>query len=315
MTQTSAPSSRGVTIDKTHAKKVVGEIFSDYLANKKLFTYVRRSDAPQTKHCPEDIQKGSLKHAQWLFFAAMTDRREVSERVYAAHKQLWGKYESLLYTRPLLPLITTATDIVSFLIEEGIGMPDTSSKSWVACSSTLFGELRGNPTKLYEAGSIDAIVAQKDGAWHLPGFGPKLLSLLALFYHEVDLIQLPKDAFPVDVHVQRFALSTGIVTTKEKISSTALEKILRPLLSTICHEEDWPILEVAHALWFLGNRLCTGCSRNSESAFFCPAYAACKGPVNTWGYFKKGAWDQGDRYPRGGDRPFGISENTPLFDS
>jgi len=127
------------------------------------------------------------------------------------------------------------------------------------------------------------------------------------------MIKIPPDAFPVDVHVQRFALSTGILQLRQKERNYTLESILRPLLSKICHERGWQAVEVAHAIWFLGNKLCTACSINSQAEVYCPVYQSCGGAFMTKDYSAKGLWNPKSRYPKGGNQVFGCVEQEGGF--
>lgn len=125
---------------------------------------------------------------------------------------------------------------------------------------------------------------------------------------------MPQDAFPVDVHVQRFAISTGIVTADASVTNEEVERRLRPLLCEICVEEKWEPLELSHFLWFLGNRCCTGCYKNPAAEILCPAYAWCGGAISTLAYFRRGIWEMtAPRYRKGGMRTFSFPSATPLF--
>ena len=163
-------------------------------------------------------------------------------------------------------------------------------------------------------GSVEDILLFKKGGGDLPGFGPKILSLLSLFYEELGLLTMPPDAFPVDVHVQRFVISTKIVTANAPATNEQVERVLRPLLCEVCVEEGWKPLELSHALWFLGNRCCNGCYNNAATEFLCPAYAKCGGSISTLPYSRRGIWEITEpRHRKGGTRMFSLPSNTPLF--
>mgnify|MGYP003468298228 CR=1 FL=1 len=128
-------------------------------------------------------------------------------------------------------------------------------------------------------------------------------------------MEMPGDAFPVDVHVQRFAISTGIIRCAGKVVNEHAEQVLRKLLCELCFEEGWSSLELSHAIWFLGNRLCSGCYRDSSPEAFCPVYGQCGGSISTLTYFRKGTWDfDALRHRKGGDRKFSVDlSNASLF--
>ncbi|MHB8660801.1 MAG: hypothetical protein ACYC75_02600 [Minisyncoccota bacterium] len=296
------------------AKNVLGTLYTAYVHNQKLFRHVNREmHAPQRRHFPCGVPKGSLGHRQWLFFAAMTDRREESERVYASHARLATRAPEL-YTRSVVKM--ASHEIAAILKSEKVGSPEQSARYWPRSAETLFGEFLGDPLNLYQKGRIDDLLEFKRNGHgdKLPGFGPKILSLLALFYAELGLIGMPEDAFPVDVHVQRFAISTGIIRSSGRIASEKVEKVLRPLLCKIIFEEGWSALELSHAIWFQGGRLCNGCYRNSVSELLCPSYNQCDGSISTTSYFRKGVWDfDAARHRKGGDRNFTLPDFSPLF--
>lgn len=303
----------GVMVDPARAHEILDALMADYVGRKRLFTYTHRVDAPQTIYRPQAMVVGSLEHARWLFFAAMTDRREISAMVYKGHQKFWTNHADLLYNNSIAGKFDES-GLEAILRKGGFGMPNTSARDWLKCSDTLFTKLEGDPRLIYADRSIDDIVRLKKKELPLSGFGPKILSLLAVFYAELDLIEMPRDAFPVDVHVQRFALSTGILKITKKTPNSHLERVLRPLLTSICNERNWPVVEVSHAIWFLGNKLCTGCARSSLAEVFCPARTFCGGPFETKGYFTQGMWDHAAQSPVGNQRTFGFpSADMNLF--
>lgn len=316
---TRSPSKEGPRLHPARARRVLRAIYAAYANQTGLFAFVGRKDAPQTRFLPADIERNSPEHLAWLFFAALTDRRDESENVYAGHRKLWNEARHL-YT-PLVQMVPYA-ELKEVLEGARISMPNTSARSWLACARTLYAELKGDPRLLYRSGNIDTIVARKrsdknrDGALDLPGYGPKLLSLLAVFFVEIGALQeVPRNTFPIDLHVQRLALSTGIVTGRGSAENAALESRLRPLFYRIAREEGMPILELSHALWLLGNRVCNRCSYRRDAAHVCPSYELCGGAPPTRSYFKKGRWDlEAPRYRRGGENGFSLPSSAPLWD-
>lgn len=310
MTSTTSPfeGKGGVIVDPARGRKVLVPIVTAYLKRQKLYRYIHWEDAPQNVYLPENIKRGSVEHARWLFFAAMSDRREQSKMVYQGHRGLWEKHADLLYNNPLSEEMTDE-QVGKLIKPHGFGMWSVTAKHWVANSHLLFNRFLGDPRFIYEGRTINDIVREKK-YWKLSGFGPKILSLLAMFYAESEMIELPEDAFPIDVHVQRIALSTGIIQIKKTTTNVYLEAELRPLLREICREKKWSMVDVAHALWFLGNQMCTECSTCSLATAFCPAYGLCGGPFESKRYFTEGKWDPDAKRPTGDKR----SQVVPSFE-
>lgn len=301
-----------ITVDKARAVLVLRPLYEAFVNQRQLFAHISREvHAPQRRFFPEGVQEGGLDHRRWLFFAAMTDRREVSWRVYESHARLWVK-EQKLYSEHVLGM--SSIGIAKLLAGENIGSPAQSARYWPRSAETLFGSFGGDPLSMYQQfGSVQEILAFKKRGGSLPGFGPKILSLLAMFYAELGLMVMPLDAFPVDVHVQRFAISTGVIMAEVPLVNEQVESALRPLLCEICIEEGWNPLLLSHAIWFLGNQCCSGCYRNRAVEFLCPSYEMCGGSISTLTYFRRGTWDMtAPRHNKGGQRNFVLS-SAPLF--
>lgn len=305
-----------IIVDEERARVVIGNLYESYVHNRGLFRYVgRETDAVQRRFIPKGMKPGSEAHCCWLFFATMTDRREESERVYESHTRLAISCPKL-YTDAVIRM--NPQSIAERLSAEKVGSPGQSARYWPRCAATLFDYFSGDPLALYqmEGGLINDVLRFKPSREgdRLPGFGPKILSLLALYYEELGLMRMPEDAFPVDVHVQRFVISTGIVRTTGTALNEEIEKVVRPLLCRICREEGISALELSHAIWFLGNRCCRGCYRNRAAEQLCPSYSHCGGSISTLTYTRKGSWDfDAPRHRKGGERTMMLPSDMPLF--
>ncbi len=134
----------------------------------------------------------------------------------------------------------------------------------------------------------------------LPGYGPKILSLLAIHFYDfgVHATMFP-GAFPVDRHIQRQLLGCGVVELsaeeEEVDAARAIAESIRPKLITLCEQQNVSVFNLAHAMWFLGNKLCYQCrslmeqGRESKLAF-CPMLTMCTGARETRTYQERGKW-------------------------
>ena len=303
-----------IQIDVQRATRLLLAVYSAYIERTHLFRFVTAlTHAVQHIHIPDGCEKGSLQHVQWLFFATLTDRRQVSDNVYAAHLELRERHPHLYLpgSEDLDPF-----ELADILIRYQIGMPRQSAQYWVRCARTLWGDWDGNPARLYGGQSIKDALKWKRGFKKnpLPGFGPKILSLFGLYLAELGKVAL-FDAFPVDVHVQRWFLNTDCILGIEgKVFNEEMERTLRPFITDFCNEYKLSWVDLSHALWFLGNRVCTGCAKNRAARMLCPSYDACGGSWNSSTYFKKGCWDASlRRFRKGGDTAF-LCPSGPLFE-
>ncbi len=300
---------RDLSVDVSRAEEVLGQLFEAGSRAWGLYgSITRETHAPQIVHVPPGIEPGSLEHRVYLALVVMTDRRSQSMGLYERHVELYRRC-SWLYGREGM---SVSSDVIfPILVQHQIGMPKPVSESWPRLIETIYLDLNGDPLNLYMSKpgmvrGIDDILAlkkkdakkresRKTGELDLPGFGPKILSLLALFYSELGLMDIPEDACPVDVHVQRLFLLTGAVSAHKEgdvyVRNDMLERIVRKTICQIAKKNDWSIIDLSHYMWFLGNQLCGTCHQRKDIFSACPlAGGYCLGNFNTRDYFKKGLW-------------------------
>lgn len=317
------------TIHKKIAERLILTLYEKYQERKMFYERHNSSHAPQNVFIPkratsdEPVKRGSEEHVRWLFFATLTDRRQISNEVYKAHCEI-SKFHPELYTEEVLAYILEQEQLEKMLVKYRVGVPRQSAKYWMRCAITLFQNFQGNPLLLYSScgNTVEGIqqyrkdFEKKHGVNPLPGYGPKISSLYALFLAEMELLSFPKDAFPVDIHVQRIFLQTGALTISKRMINESLEKIIRPFICEVCKKHDLDKIDLAHAFWFLGSTLCTNCYRRGDIVHLCPVYDMCTGPVNTKEYFARGFWNQLHEpiaQMRKGDAKIFRLEEGPLF--
>ena len=296
-----------ITFDRERAREVMRVVYEAHEAQTHLYRLFHRSngEAPQRKYRPEGVVPGSRDDLTRLYFAAMTDRRQFSSEVYKVHAKLWESHR-WLYREALLERLRSWEELEPILRKEKVGTPKESAKTWLPCADTLHHTFGGDPLKLFDGGSIDKAIKWKYEEENkrkrdpLPGFGPKILSLLAVFYEELGVLKHVDGAFPVDVHIQRIFISTSVVSYPGILKSAELAEFLRPRLCEICYAEGWKPLDLSQAFWFLGNRACTRCSLLRDIHVRCPAYDLCDEAIESRSYFRAGKWDfPAPRRPKG----------------
>jgi endonuclease III len=304
-----------IEVDEERAVRLIHPLYKAYRSGP----IVKGRDAVQWKHIPQGMRGGSLLWQQWAFFATLTDRRELSDAVYESHVRMWAEHPELY-----MPIVMgiPPKEIEEILRQYKVGCPGDSSRYWPRCAQTLFQEFGGDPRRMFSLGNttpIEDILIFKSkfpGDDPLPGFGAKISSLYALYLAERKIIKMPKDAFPVDVHVMRFVISTGIVRGTGVIENQKLGSIVRPLLCRVVQRLGISAIDASHAIWFLGNQGCTRCYKVKAMPKICPVYNDCGGAIQTLPSREDGVWQLDDlRYRRGGDmaRVLPVFESTPLF--
>lgn len=310
-----------ISILHEKATTLLSKLFQAFLDKKGLYSYISILDAVQHVHIPTMFRKGSRgyrskEHFVWLFFATMTDRRQVSEEVYKAHVKLHEQYPHLY--SPGLRCVNL-DELTNILIGYKVGVPRQSAQYWFRCADTLWNKWHGDPRELYGGGSIASALQWK--ADHkkkfktdpLPGFGPKIMSLYGLYLAELGEVEL-SDAFPADVHVQRWFLSNGCIEgLNGKVRNEEMEAVIRPFITKFCNENGISWIDLSHAIWFLGNKVCTGCASKNAALLICPTYESCGGPFDSTSYFREGRWSTAERLRKGGDRSLLLPTDLPLF--
>jgi endonuclease III len=363
----------GIVIDLPLARIVCQKAFEAYKGKVGIHSIIKHAfDAPQNRFIPRGVKRGSPQHILWLFFTALTDRREISENVYRAAAKLYEEnawiygpgiggsqekidryLERLVATAPsieiavnptqgllfgstdvddiltddLVTLIDTLletdgvaeeitaigvdnqTTIESILRKKKVGSPGQSAKYWPRVAETLYREFGGDPLEIFRHHpTVDAFLnfkkrwIRKHGSDPFPGIGAKIASLITMFYAELRLMLMPEDAMPVDVHLQRFALETGIIRYEgmKRLTNEILECQARKLYCDICNENDWSHEDFSHAIWFLSKRLCSSCHRKKIAQTLCPTFGLCLGSVPSNSYFREGIWIIEHRQKNGG---------------
>jgi endonuclease III len=274
------------------------------------------------------LKRGSREHLIFLFFATLTDRRQKSGGdfgVYASHCAIYHEYPEL-YTSAVI--LWDKEKLGTLLSRYKIGVPNQSAEYWIRCAKTLFEDYEGDPVMLYKAhgSTVEGILAfkekgkklgKKNGSLEsgdpLPGYGPKIASLYALFLDAFGALPFPEDAFPVDVQVQRLFIQYSAIIKKTKISNAMMEKVIRPFVCLLAKYHGLDKQVISHAQWLLGSEGCNSCSKKLNAPDMCPVYAECQGCENTANYFAKGMWDSNDAPMKKGASTvsFGMPEVRP----
>lgn len=283
-----------IVFSREKAIEVIFEnLFPAYFSHSQLFKYVHagNGDAIQNNYIPEGVERGSLEHQIFLYFTNLMTYRNSSEVGFRQCVTLYEKYP-FLFSEAILEIENE--DVAEKLKESGNVHPNENAKRWKGSGMALFGHYDGNPVAIFEdIRSIDELMKKKRRKEKniFPGLGPKLASLLALFYEELNLVPHIEGAFPVDVHIQAQCIGTKVAIFSGDINSTDLAEILRRRISDICYERNVSPLDLSHAMWFLGNKLCVACRRKKgTSELLCPIFKYCSGRPSTRKYRLKGKW-------------------------
>lgn len=313
---------KGLHFHEARAEEVLNSAMVAYAKRTHLYTKYHASRAPQQTTWPEGMLKGSKEHVLYLFLTTLVTLQSNSDEGFSQARSLYEKYPEC-FTEEAVRMAEMPPDhpqhFFVFLDEEevstsgmikssrlslifgeaGFNKPKPWAHHWGDTVQSLFEDYGGDPIALIrEVKTVDGFLARKkqkrkEGrVYWFNGMGPKLFSLFCIFCEELGLIDPIPDAFPADVHIQRIALGTGIVTADQlRVSDTGLAELLRTRFSAFGIERWGSVIDLSHALWFLGRQGCKPCAGISDLGQVCPVATLCKGSPNTHSYWKRGRWE------------------------
>jgi len=275
---------------------------------------------------PKGLKPGSLKHRQWLFYTTLLTTRSVSYVWFRSAKKMYENGNTDLFNphwvvqqtseeklaeilkpqlvkRKLgrqLTLFTgsdqpTGTDLLPSNENSGTMHPFQAAHKWWGASQWLvnYGQKNKGQTLNLFADPAHIFTIHKNVSEvvrsRITGLGPKITSLLAIFYEELGIIPYFPESFPVDLHIMRLSYKTGILEISgEKINGEFLERMLRPFYVRNSFRFDTNPAELSNALWLLGAFGCVECARRKAPIGGCPLRELCPGTIETNNYRLRG---------------------------
>jgi len=269
-----------IEVKKTVFLRVFHLIFEAYLNSAGIFAqHTAKSVGPQNIFRPRVVAPGSKDHIYWLALVAFSDRRTNSTVLYRNFAKMFNRNPTL-FRRGVYPSLRRMTQLFRAY---RIALPIKEISFFIERKRHLDEIFEGDPLKIYED-TVDVVslmkklknVAKKNGIKNLfPGSKEKIFCLLAMFLREFVDLRFA-DVVPIDVWVQAISASTEVLTGEGFITSSPLERILRPSMTEI-FEAYRSVEGAANATWILGKFGCTHCGRIDMSGS-CPVYNLCKGP-------------------------------------
>ncbi len=292
-----------VKINEHIARGVLSKLYHAYMSKSGVYAHVNaQNSAPQVVHSPKNLPRDAqcVEYRRWLQVATVTDRRTVSMGVYRGHAFLYDNYPNL-YTPE--GFATTDKKLIQDLYSKnGVGMPGQSVRYVGVVQNSTRDYFFDDPVNMFRYSEVDLVLKEikkmkKDLGFNpLPGFGPKILSLYAMYLEQLGLVSVI-DAMPVDIWVQSILISTGGVTISNGERNSELEKAIRVFIVNLCLQQSWSRVDMSHAIWFNGNKNCNVCKSENLSDM-CPVYSECRGRISSESYFGEGKWNPENIIPK-----------------
>ena len=269
-----------VTVDQKRFKEIFREIFLAYSNRSGIFETRRAENfGPQKIYIPKGVSVGSIDHIYWIALVALSDKRTNSAFLYKRFAEMFSRNPSL-FKRRVYPSVRRMTQLFE---QYEIALPRKEIPFFLERKRHLDMFFDGDPVKIYEGVSnINELMKKLKylGKQHgiklmFPGAKEKIFSLLAMFLHELVTFEFA-DVVPIDTWVLSIAISTRAIKGTGRIKDRELERMLRPLMSSL-YQEFRQLHGTSNATWILGNVLCARCS-DQCAQLKCPVYDKCKGP-------------------------------------
>ncbi len=259
-----------------HAIPIFNELVRRWQNNDLPYTYMKK---PQDEmFLPKDIKSNPLHHALFLFSSCFYMRGAIQSGL--AIKKLTEMYD----TQPGLFLpenfigekkaftIESLNIILGEKLKFSLG---DNLDAWITGMARLHNEFNGDPRTLFSSLNYDtccSIIIKNRNSIGFKGFKEKMVSMLA--YYLIDAELIPSFPFPppIDFHLMRLMTQQGILTLKDCSTSKRGKKInlhknsfrtdkllkaARELTLKYILEQKVSSNDLANALWLYSSQVCS----------------------------------------------------------
>ncbi len=314
--------------------KVLMEAYENRVGIFATHHHENRGDAGgtvQRLYMHPDVEAGSGQHLARLTVINWFDTMSVSTALHRAFwREAWSQrgffaFEDIRMLFDERALSLKAEDIRWLFSKVGISFPNARVLRFQHFAQDFFGRLEGDAKRIFTLGTTIGEIDAYRKAWQddnrkkryfLPGYGPKLLSLLALYFYDFGAhTKVFPGAFPVDRHFQRLLLQSRALVPEGITSASTVAEFVRSRIVHLLKEMHVHAFVFAHAMWLLGSNLCASCQRTSETPPLmdpCPIRVGtgfggtCTGGLSTGEYRTEGRWGSGKKEGRKDPRQFDL---------
>ena len=244
---------------------------------------------------PKSIHKGSLEHLMFITLTVSIDYRRDAMVLWENSIKTFEDIETRYLFNPKSVYETPIDKIVEDMQKYKLSIkPKKDAEIWSRNAISFFKKWDGDPRNFLNDCDWDALTILvrlkhdfyvSDGKLikdytYLGGdkIGPLWIKMLRDNFGMSSLSNLNKVPIPVDIHVARATLSTGIVKGKFKGDLNKLFKSVREAWFESVHDlkiKDRPMiaLDMDEPLWHLSKY---GCTNRSKTTKDCPLYEKCE---------------------------------------
>jgi endonuclease III len=269
------------TVDEPLAELVFGKIWARYESGEYPYNSERIIPLLPQTHLPPSLPLGGKEEAYYWLIICQWMRITNTE---VASKQVAKLYEYLAKRRCLNPfdpfdaVRLKPQRITNLLKEVGLGLDESAPLGWIENARRIVEQWDGDVLKIFDG------VSHYDQVWPrlindpakgtgFAGFQHKMASMILYFLSERSLIKPFPFPPPVDFHLLRVAVETGIVRRQDENPRIAysqkeyesIGEVLRKVYFDYSERHGLAGNRFNDAVWLLSKRLCSRNPGNRSS--------------------------------------------------
>ena len=267
------------TFDSRRAGLVYRTLVDAYLNRQYVFSR-DRIFLPDEK-IPENIEKGSARHALYLFAIAPMTKREVSSMIISRFRWHCEEHPDFLSIDGILEV---SEEELAGVLKDDIGAGFSRSRAKALKRNFLIfrEKYSGDPRNFFNGQPVRKAISKITEDFQ--EYGIKTAAMLALWFQKYGLAKFkdPQNLLPaIDIHKIRISKMTGVIDfdPKSRRIRDLLAKDFAVKLSKFCRntqktKNPLNIRFLDEALWILGSEACT--KADALICYHdCPIYDLC----------------------------------------
>ncbi|MCD6208142.1 MAG: hypothetical protein J7J06_09175 [Methanosarcinales archaeon] len=279
-----------IIIDGERGKKVAELLYTSFSTNG----IHGRTDMPEDI-TPNGVVRGSLDHILFITLTVSIDYQRDAPSLWASSRKTFDDPETRYLFDPKLLYETPSDKIIENMQKYGLSKkPQKDAYIWRTVGVTFYKKWESNPCNFLKNCNWDSslILKRLKNDTHLyngrslpdypylrgPKIGPLWLRMLRDNVGITQLRNLEKVPIPVDIHVARATLATGIVRGQFRGKlDEVFEYIRKAWFESVkglsIKNREVIALDVDEPLWHLSKY---GCAMRDKTTGNCPLYHRCE---------------------------------------
>ena len=282
-----------LVIDRERGKKIAELLYSAFST-----TGIHgRTDMPEDI-TPNGVVRGSTDHLLFITLTVSIDYQRDAPALWASSRRSFEDHETKYLFTPESLHVTPIDQIVRDMQKHKLSKkPKRDAEIWRTVGVTFYDKWGGDPRNFLESCNLDSsiILEKLKYATHFdnrrrvsdfpylrgPKIGPLWLRMLRDNVGIAQLRNLENVPIPVDIHVARATLATGVVRGRARIGFESLFEYIRRAWFESVNDlkvKDRPMiaLDVDEPLWHLSKY---GCTSRDKISGYCPKHRQCEARV------------------------------------